>query len=383
MSGDPEQQYFSDGISEDIITDLSKVSGLMVIARNSSFTYRGRSVDIRIVGRELGVTSVLEGSIRRAGNRVRISAQLIDATNGAHLWAERYDRDLTDIFALQDEVTRRIVEALKVTLTAAELVRIAEPATRSIEAHDLFLRGREALFGTQNAQQMWKYAIRCFEQAIALDPDYAEPYAGLAHAYNRDYQNDFSGRSDSRQWSAHYSRLAVEKGPELPYAHYMAALVKFWQHDLPGSTRHVERALALNPNYTLAMGVRGLAKVYGGTPLDALPDLERVIRHDPLVSQQYWHFIGSAYLVAGDYDNAAKALRHRISLSPETDLSRGFLISALGHLGEIEEARRVAVELKAINPKYVFKSHVGRLPFTNPDDAARIMEGFEKAGVPA
>ena len=163
MSGDPEQEYFSDGISEDIITDLSKVAGLMVIARNSSFTYKGKSVDIRTVGRELGVTAVLEGSIRRAGNRVRITAQLIDATNGAHLWADRYDRDLTDIFALQDEVTHRIVEALKVTLTPAESARIAEAPTQSIEAHDLFLRGREALLGIRQTKESFELAVRLLQ----------------------------------------------------------------------------------------------------------------------------------------------------------------------------------------------------------------------------
>ena len=148
MSGDPEQEYFSDGITEDIITDLSKVGGLMVIARNSSFAYKGKNVDIRTVGRELGVRSVLEGSIRRAGNRVRITAQLIDAANGAHLWAERYDRDLTDIFAVQDEVTREIVEALKVTLTPAEKKRLADSETSNV-AHDCVLRGRELMLGKE------------------------------------------------------------------------------------------------------------------------------------------------------------------------------------------------------------------------------------------
>ena len=145
MSGDQEQEYFSDGITEDIITDLSKVAGLLVIARNSSFAYKGRNVDIRTVGRELGVRSVLEGSIRRAGNRVRITAQLIDAADGGHLWAERYDRDLTDIFAVQDEVTLQIVNALKVTLSPAEKARVAETGTSNVAAHDAFLHGRELI----------------------------------------------------------------------------------------------------------------------------------------------------------------------------------------------------------------------------------------------
>ena len=381
MSGDPEQEYFSDGISEDIITDLSKVAGLMVIARNSSFTYKGKSVDIRTVGRELGVTAVLEGSIRRAGNRVRITAQLIDAANGAHLWAERYDRDLTDIFALQDEVTHRIVEALKVTLTPAESARIAEAPTQSIEAHDLFLRGREALLGTRKTKESFELAVACFSKAIEIDPDYAEPYVGLSHAYNHDFQNHWSGRTDSKELSAHFSKLALEKDPNLPYAHYMAALVKFWERDPAGSGEEVEKALALNPNFAPALGMRGVGMIYGGAPLDALPDLERTVRLDPLMGNQYRHFIGSAHLVAGQYEKAAEAFRERIRLSPETDLSRGFLISALGHLGEVEEAQRVWAELKKVNPKYSFAAHIERLPFANPADADRIREGFAKAGL--
>jgi adenylate cyclase len=174
MSGDAEQEYFSDGITEDIITDLSKIAGLLVIARNSSFAYKGKNPDIRTVGRELGVRSVLEGSIRRSGGRVRITAQLINAANGAHLWAERYDRDLTDIFAVQDDVTRCIVEALKVKLTPAEAANIADAPTNNFEAHYLFLRGRELIRGTKWSREIFEQAVPLFKRAIELDPNYAE-----------------------------------------------------------------------------------------------------------------------------------------------------------------------------------------------------------------
>src|SRR6266576_1422834 len=160
MSGDPEQEYFSDGISEDIITDLSKIADLIVIARNSSFAYKGRSVDVRTIGRELGVQSVLEGSIRRAGNRVRITAQLIDATSGGHLWGDRYDRDLTDIFEVQDDVTHRIVDALKLTLSPAEKARLAESEPSNIDAYDCFLRGREIMLGKEKNRATFEEAIR-------------------------------------------------------------------------------------------------------------------------------------------------------------------------------------------------------------------------------
>ncbi len=178
MSGDPDQEYFSDGITEDIITDLSKIAGLLVIARNSSFAYKGKSVDVRTIGRELGVRSILEGSIRRNGNRVRITAQLIDASNGGHLWADRCDRELTDIFAVQDEVTRHIVEALKVRLTSAEVARIADIPTKNSEAHDLFLRGRELIFSHKWTRDVFDKLVAFMTSALELDPNYAEPYAG-------------------------------------------------------------------------------------------------------------------------------------------------------------------------------------------------------------
>src|SRR5438874_6185282 len=189
MSGDPEQEYFSDGISEDIITDLSKIADLMVIARNSSFAYKGRSVDVRSVARELGVQSVLEGSIRRVGNRVRITAQLIDATSGGHLWGDRYDRDLTDIFEVQDDVTRRIVDALKVTLSPGEKKRLADTKTSNLAAYDYLLRGREFMLGKERNRKTFELAITYFKKALEHDPNYSQAYACLGFAHIFDYQN--------------------------------------------------------------------------------------------------------------------------------------------------------------------------------------------------
>ncbi|HZP20309.1 MAG TPA: adenylate/guanylate cyclase domain-containing protein [Bauldia sp.] len=381
MSGDPEQEYFSDGITEDIITDLSKVGGLLVIARNSSFAYKGKSPDIRTVGRELGVRAVLEGSIRRAGNRVRITAQLISAANGGHLWAERYDRDLTDIFAVQDEVTRHIVEALKVRLTPAEATRISEVPTKNPEAHDLFLRARELLLGQRSDRSVFDQAIMLLERAIALDPNYAEAYAALGMAHNLDFQNRWTGSPDALEKSLRLANLAVEKGPEVPYARFVAAVVSTWSRDLVQAKRHAEAALAVNPNYALALGALGIVEIYSGDPEAALPLAERAMRLDPGFRQQYLHFIGTAYLVLGRYEAAAAAFRERIRLAPKTDLSRALLISALGHLGETDAARTVLAELKELSPTYTFAGHLARLPFANPEHAARIREGLAKAGV--
>jgi adenylate cyclase len=380
MSGDSEQEYFADGITEDIITDLSKIAGLLVIARNSSFAYKGKSVDIRTIGRELGVRSLLEGSIRRASNRVRITAQLIDAANGAHLWADRYDRDLTDIFAVQDEVTRHIVDALKVKLTSVEEARIADIPTKSLEAHDLFLRGRELIFGRKWTREIFDQLVALMTRAIQHDPNYAEAYAGLGFAHNQDFHNRFTGSPDALDVAEHFATIAVEKGPTVPFPHWVLAAVVLWKKKFDVVKRETEIALALNPNYALAWNTRGNAEAYSGHPLAAIPYFERAMRLDPAFTQQYTHFLGSAYLVAGRYQAAAASFRERIRLAPETDLSRGLLISALGHLGQIDDARRVWSELKKLNPNYSFAGHLSRLPFS-PADADRIKEGIAKAGL--
>ena len=382
MSGDPEQEYFSDGISEDVITDLSKIAGLMVIARNSSFTYKGRSVDIREVGRDLGVRSVLEGSIRRAGNRVRITAQLIDATNGAHLWADRYDRDLTDIFAVQDDVTRRIVDALKVTLSPAEKARLADSGTPNIDAYDCYLRGRELLALNPKNREKFEQSAKLFMRALELDPGYAQAYASLSLAYNLDYQNRWSDDPDnSLQLAKHNAQQAIEKDPKEPLARQVACWAAMFDKDLGRAKSEVDIALSLNPNSSGAYASLGSIHTYSGRPLEAIPALERATRLDPAFRPGHLHFLGMAYLLAGKYETAVAVLRERILLVPGTDFSRVLMASALGHLGDVDEARRTWQELKGINPKYFFNEHFSRQPFKNKDDVRRVAEGLAKAGL--
>ena len=282
MSGDPEQEYFSDGISEDIITDLSKIAGLTVIARNSSFTYKGRSVDVRTVGRDLGVRSVLEGSIRRAGNRVRITAQLIDAATGAHLWADRYDRDLTDIFEVQDDVTRRIVDALKVTLV--------QPKRR-----DLPIAGRPTSMlttvifavasywrGNPKNRERFEQSTKLFMRALELDPSYSQAYAALSMAYNLDYQNRWSDNPDnSLQLAKHNAEQAIEKDPNEPFARLVASWAAMFEKDLDRAKSEVDIALSLNPNFSGAYTSLGSIHTYSGRPLEAIPALEHATRLDP------------------------------------------------------------------------------------------------------
>jgi adenylate cyclase len=382
MSGDPEQEYFSDGITEDIITDLSKIAGLTVIARNSSFTYKGRAVDVRAVGRELGVRSVLEGSIRRAGNRVRITAQLIDATSGGHLWADRYDRDLTDIFEVQDDVTQRIVAALKVTLSPAEKAQRSDIGTSSIDAYDYSLRGREFLLGNPKNRGTFEQAKASFLKAIELDPNFAQAYAGLGFAYMFDYQNRWSDDPDgSLPLAKRYAEEAIEKNPKEPLARAVAAVTATFNGDLDRAQSQIGLALSLNPNLAMAYNIAGSIRMYAGQPLEAIPVIERAMRLDPAANTQYLHFLGMANLLAGKYETAVALFKQRIALVPGTDFSRSALASALGHLGEIDEAHRVWRELKDINPKYSFSEHLSRLPFKREEDARRLADGLQKAGL--
>jgi adenylate cyclase len=383
FSGDKDQDYFADGISEDIITDLSKISGLMVISRNSTFTYKGKAIDAKQVGRDLGVRYVLEGSVRKADNRVRITGQLIDAATGGHLWAERYDRHLTDIFEIQDDVTRRIVDALKVTLSPGENARLADSVTHNIDAYDLFLRGREFLLGENKNRDKFEQSLKLFTRALELDPNYSQAYAGLSWAYNFDYSNRWSDNPDnSLQVAKHNAELAIQKDPNEPLAHFVASLAAMFGKDLDRAKSEAENALSLNPNFALAYATLGTICAYSGQPLAAIPVIERAMRLDPAWSQQYLHFLGTAYLLAGKYETAAALLRQRVLLVPGTDMTRAILASALGHLGEIDEARRVWRELKEINPKYSFSEHFARQPFKREADVRRLAEGLAKAGLP-
>jgi adenylate cyclase len=384
MSGDPEQEYFADGIAEDVLTDLSKIGGLLVIARNSSFAYKGKAVDVRTVARELGVRSILEGSVRRAGNRVRITAQLIDAESGGHLWADRFDREIGDIFAVQDEVTQRIVDALKIKLTPSEAELLGGGGTTSSKAHDLFLLGRSLLFSSSRSREMFDRATALFRQAIAEDANYGDSFAGLAMAHGLNWQNrwteDWSRSLD--EWKR-LVELAIGKSPKSAFVRYVAAIAYIWAGDHDRFEAEVHIALRLSPNYAPALGTLGFGKIYGGEPLAAIPHIEQAIRLDPVFKQQYVHFLGSAYLFAGEFKAAAEQFRERIRLSPKTDLSRAFLAVALGHLGEVDDARRVWRELIEINPKYSFADHVARLPFRHRVDAERLAEGLRKAGISA
>ncbi len=381
LSGDLEQQYFSDGMAEDIITDLSKVSGLFVIARNSAFTYRGRAINVREVSRALGVRYVLEGSVRKAGNRVRIAAQLIDGATGGHLWAERYDRDLTDIFAVQDEVTREIVSALAVKLTQGERRRIERKGTDNLEAYDYYLRGRQLAW--RRSKEANDEARVLLERAIALDPQFTSAYAMLAGVHLLEYANRWRSQPEESHRTAHeLAQRAVALDDDAPEAHWVLGLVYLGLRQLDRSMAEARKALALDPNFAWAHSLLGQALHYAGRSQEAIEPLTTAMRLDPNDQDPFLHFLAQAYFGLGRYEEAAVNLRRRIVRKPDTDLSRVLLAACYGHLGRTEEARALWREVLQINPDYSFEYHRRRLPYKDPADLDRIVDGLRKAGVP-
>ncbi|MFN0113192.1 MAG: adenylate/guanylate cyclase domain-containing protein [Paracoccaceae bacterium] len=384
MSGDPDQAYFSDGIAEDIITDLSKVSGLTVIARNSSFAYRGKSVDLRAVGRELGVGHVLEGSVRRAGQRVRVTAQLIDAATGAHLWADRYDGDLADVFAVQDAVTLQIVEALKVRLTPVERAAIARSGTTDAAAHDAYLRMRDLHFSSGLNKPIWTRAIQHGLRAVELDPGYAQALGHLSVLQWLDWFNGWSGDAFEviSARAEGFAARAMAADPEEPWALVAETAAARWRGDLDASREIAAKALARSPDFGIALYIDAEVALLVGRPDEALAFMERAVRLDPGNSPLHLQLLGQAHFLLSRFETAATVFRERTSVAQETDIGRAWLAAALGHLGEHAEAQTVWGDLMALAPDFRMAPRLVRYGYRRAQDPALVLEGLRKAGLP-
>jgi adenylate cyclase len=381
MSGDAEQEYFSDGMTEDLITDLSKISALFVIARNSSFAYKGRLVKVQEIGRDLGVRFVLEGSIRKSGNRVRITAQLIDAESGGHLWAERFDRDLTDIFATQDEVVEKIVRALAVTLTQGEEKRLGRRGTDNVAAYEAVLRARE-LLGAATRETVAQ-ARAMYQRAIELDASYAVPHAGLAATAVSDYVSDWADDPGAELDQAErWARRALELDESEPFAHMALGHVLLWRRDHDGALAEFRSMIALDPNFAQGHSATGLALMYAGRAAEALEAFALSKRLDPHYPSIVLHYLAQANFSLGNCGTAAKQLLERIARTPGTDSSRMMLAACYGHLGRVEEARAAWAELLKVNPDFSLEQRKRVLPYKDPRDFARIADGLVKAGLP-
>ncbi|WP_028748857.1 adenylate/guanylate cyclase domain-containing protein [Rhizobium mesoamericanum] len=380
MSGDAEQDYFADGISEDIITALSKLRQLFVIARHSSFTFKGKNVHVQEVGTNLGVRYVLEGSIRKSGNRVRITAQLIDATTGGHLWAERFDRDLTDIFAVQDDVTQQIVDALAVNLTEGDRKRLVPGQTGHPEAYDCFLRGRELWH--RLTKQTNSDARDLLQHAVELDPNFASAHAFLALTHELDYLNRWSASPQrSIQQAEEAATLAVARDDSDPVAHWALSVVRLYSRQHDRAISEAERAISLNTNFAEGQVSLGEALLYSGRSEEALACFDRARILNPYFPDVVLHFQAWAWFQLRRYEEAVKLLVQRVTRNPVTDVSRALLAACYGHLGRFEEARATWQEVLRVNPDYSLEYRRKVLPFKNPADFELVMEGLRKAGV--
>jgi adenylate cyclase len=379
MSGDPEQEYFADGITEDIITDVSKISGLFVIARNSSFTFKKQSVDIKDVGRRLGVRHVLEGSVRKSGMRVRINVQLIDAESGGHVWAERYDRSVEDIFLVQDEVTRKIVQMLEVTLTGSERARSEGRGKVNAEAYDYLIRARSCLLNF-NAEGLIE-ARAMLERALAIDPRLAAAYALLAITTSTEYVNAWNGRtaSDLEQALA-LARKACDVDPLEPISHHSMAVTLMWLRRLDEAETEARRAIELDPNSSVSHGALGNVLHFTGRHAQALGSFELALRLDPQFN--VWiHAIGRTQFALGRYDEAEATFKRRLIHMPTSDITRAYLASLYGHTDRHDEARRVWDELMAINPQYKIEHTLRVLPYRDAAPLEQFVEGLRKSGL--
>jgi adenylate cyclase len=381
MSGDPEQEYFSDGISEDIITDLSKLSELHVIARNSSFTYKGKPVDVKQVGRDLGVRYVLEGSVRKAGNRVRVTGQLIDAESGAHIWADRFDRDLTDIFAIQDELTQEIIAALKVKLTPEKKERLVRKNTIDQEAYDLFLRVRELVWHSTRSGNI--EARNMLERAVTINPDFAAALASIGFTHLNDYINGWAEVPErSLQTGLEIAEHAVQLDEEEPQAHWVLAVALLFHRELDRALAEARRCLALEPNSAGAHVVMARILTYSGDPASAINVIDAYMRLDPLYRDLALHFLAEAQVSLRQFDAAVATLKRRLERNPNSETSYALLAACYGHLGRIADARAAWAEATRIAPKFSIERQRRLLPYKNLDDFELRVEGMRKAGLP-
>jgi TolB-like protein len=381
LSGDPQQEYFADGVVEDIITGLSRIKWLFVIARNSSFTYRGQAVDVRRVGREFGVRYVLEGSVRKDGERVRISSRLVESETGVHLWAERYDRRLKDIFALQDEITLSVIGAIEPSLRDAEIERVERKRPDNLDAYDLVLRAIPHVYVAMPQQAI--KAMPLLEQALTLQADYATAHGLLAWCHEILFVRA-GFKEENRIAAIHHARAAVDHGHDDATALAVGAFViEVVEHDRPAAFEAIELALALSPSsaFTLFMGC--IVQAYAGKAERAIEWAERALRVSPIDRLAYipHQALAIGHFLHGRYEEAANAAHHAVQSNPDFSVSHMLLAAALAKLGRMDAAKLAAMQVLALQPS--FSSHqfcaaIGIVPAVSE----RLADAWHQAGLP-
>lgn len=374
MSSDPEQDYFAEGLSEDLITDLSKVPGLVVIARNSSFAYKGKSIDVRQIARELGVRYLIEGSIRRVASRVRINAQIVDAIEHGHLWADRFDRDLADIFALQDEIVGRIVDAFAGALPLR--AQLAARRAVSIDAYDLATRGRALTLRSPEEARLGREHLA---RAIEIDPTFAEAYAWLAVAHINAWQMLAEPMEHHREPSLIAARKAVALDPGNADALANLGYVLGSDGNHEEGEAELGKALRVNPNHADALIFLAVVKALAGDPHGGTEPIQRAYRLNPHPPGWYHWFAGFAHYAAGLYEQSVATLLHD---SIRGTGSQRVLAASLAQLGRIDEARKEAAAFLAMVPSFRILTWADAHPFKLEVDRQRFIDGYSRAGLP-
>jgi adenylate cyclase len=384
MSQDPEQDYFSDGLTEDLTSDLSQISGLFVISRNSAFTYKGKAVKLPEVSRELGIRYVVEGSVRKAGDQLRITAQLVDAIKDQHLWSERYDRPLKDIFALQDEIRQKIVTALRVKLTPEEQERFQHAPTNNLEAYDYWLRGLESYLRAfyEVKKEANEQVRQMFERAVELDQKYAGTYAVLGGTYLLDWFYQWNtDRAQSLERAFEMAQRAAALDDSLPLPHLLLSRVYMWKKQHEQAIAEVERAIALDPNNAEGYVDLGTTLAFAGRPEEGIGVIEKAMRLNPRYPPRYLHNLGFAYRTAGRYTEALAPLKKVITLNPNFMLSHLNLAECYAELGRQEEAQAEATEVLRISPNFSLEVARQSWPYKDPADLERSLDGLRRAGL--
>jgi adenylate cyclase len=381
MTGDPEQEYFADGIAEDIITMLSRSQSLFVIARNSSFTYKGRAVDVKQIARELGVRYVLEGSVRRGGNRIRITAQLVDAVTGNHLWAERYDREFADIFAVQDEITEAVATAIEPAVAQMERHLAVRKPPESLGAWEAYQRGLWHMGRIGAADN--EAARNFFQRAIDLDPGFASAYAQLAAGICVGASNDQTlSIAEAVKEALPMAQRAVALDPQSAAGYISLGLAHSFLGDQEGSVAAARQALTISPNYAAAHHALGRALLFCGRPQEALEAIRKAVRLDPYDPRRaIWLLqIVIAHYYLRNYEAAVEAAKEALRSYPDHPLVYRWLAAALGQVGRLDEAKQALEKTIAVAPKSIDMYVRQRAPWWRVEDYEHMLEGLRRAG---